>query len=325
LIHKVSELEQLNFQALADFNLVARHEGFGKASRSSGRSKASLSRHVAELEEGLGVRLLERVGRSFRLTEEGKTLYNRTAGLLGEVSDAAQEVTEGRGEPRGRLRVSAPVTFGNAAMGRLAAEFAVRFPEVQLEVTVEDHAVDLIVDGYDVVIRVNPKPDDELVGRCFFRDRLAVVAAPSLAFPKASSGSDSLPSVPAVVGIGMPESGTWTLRNGEITQTIHRHAVLRLPNPITIRDAVIVGVGAAVLARNFIEDDIAQGRLVCWGEVPERAVEIWVLHSSRRLVSSKVAAFVRFLCDAYADKEVGLNGLPHVARLSATPAAAQKS
>eukprot|EP01030_Chromulinospumella_sphaerica_P006241 gene6241-6101_t len=159
-------MEHLNFQALADFNLVARHEGFGKASRASGRSKASLSRHVAELEEGLGVRLLERVGRSFRLTEEGKTLYNRTAGLLEEVSDAAQELTEGQSEPRGRLRISAPVTFGNAAMGRLAAEFAVRYPEVQLEVTVEDHAVDLIADGYDVVIRVNPKPDDELEDLC---------------------------------------------------------------------------------------------------------------------------------------------------------------
>lgn len=303
-------MEHLNFQSLAEFNLVARHEGFGKASRASGRSKASLSRHVAELEEGLGVRLLERVGRSFRLTEEGKTLYNRTAGLLGEVSDAAQELTEGRGAPRGRLRVSAPVTFGNTAIGRLAAEFAVQYPEVQLEVTVEDHAVDLIADGYDVVIRVNPKPDDELVGRCFFRDRLAVVAAPSLVFPKATLDTDTLPSVPAIVGVGMPETGTWTIRSGDVKQTIHRHAVLRLPNPITIRDAALVGIGAAVLARKFIEDDIAKGRLVCWGEVPERAVEIWILHSSRRLVSSKVAAFVQFLCDTYADKDVGLNGLP---------------
>lgn len=303
-------MEHLNFQSLAEFNLVTRHEGFGKASRASGRSKASLSRHVAELEEGLGVRLLERVGRSFRLTEEGKTLYNRTAGLLGEVSDAAQELTEGRGEPHGRLRVSAPVTFGNTAIGRLAAEFAVQYPEVQLEVTVEDHAVDLIADGYDVVIRVNPKSDDELVGRCFFRDRLAVVAAPSLAFPKAILETDTLPSVPAILGVGMPETGTWTIRSGDVKQTIHRHAVLRLPNPITIRDAALVGIGAAVLARKFIEDDIAKGRLVCWGEVPERAVEIWILHSSRRLVSSKVTAFVQFLCDAYADKDVGLNGLP---------------
>ncbi len=300
----------MNFQALADFNLVARYEGFGKASRSSGRSKASLSRHVAELEENLRVRLLERVDRSFRLTEEGKNLYNRTAGLLGEVSDAAQELTEGRGKPRGRLRVSAPVTFGNTAIGRLAAEFAVQYPEVQLEVTVEDHAVDLIEDGYDVVIRVNPKPDDGLVGRCFFRDRLAVVAAPSLTFPTATSGSDALPSVPAVVGIGMPENSSWTICSGEITHTIHRHAVLRLPNPIIIRDAALAGIGAAVLARQFIEDDIAKGRLICWGEVPERSVEIWILHSSRRLVSSKVAAFVRFVCDAYVDKEVGLNGLP---------------
>lgn len=256
------------------------------------------------------MRLLERVGRSFRLTEEGQNLYNRTAGLLDEVSVSAQELTEGRGEPRGRLRVSAPVTFGNAAIGRLAADFAGRYPGVQLEVTVEDHAVDLIADGYDVVIRVNPKPNDELVGRCFFRDRLALVAAPSLAFPKAAGGSDAIASIPAIVGIGMPENGTWTIRSGEVTRTVRRHAVLRLPNPIIIRDAAIVGIGAAVLAWNFIEDDIAKGRLVCWGEIPERAVEIWILHSSRRLVSSKVAAFVRFLCDTYAEKRVGLDGLP---------------
>ena len=312
-------MKQFNFQALADFNLVASYDGFGKASRASGRPKASLSRHVAELEESLGVRLLERVGRSFRLSEEGKTLYNRTAGLLGEVSNAAEELTAGLGKPRGKLRISAPVTFGNAAIGRLAAEFARLYPDVQLEVTVEDHHVDLIEDGYDIVIRVNPTPDNDLVGRCFFRDRLALVAAPSLSYPQATAGAGATPSIPAIVGTTMPDHGTWTIRRGGIIQTVNRHAVLKLPTPSIIRDAAIEGIGAAILARNFVEEDIANGKLTEWGDVPDRAVEIWVMHSSRRLVSSKVAAFVRFLCDAFADQSISLSGKTRLSSSSALP------
>ena len=155
----------MDLLALADFNLVARHRGFGRAARAAGRPKATLSRRVAELEASLDLRLFERGARTLKLTEEGRALHERTSALLVELDETAAAVSSGGGKPRGRLRISAPLLFSQTAMGKLAAEFARRHPDVRLEVTTEDRAVDMVEEGYDLVIRVNPEMDETLVGR----------------------------------------------------------------------------------------------------------------------------------------------------------------
>ncbi len=166
----------MDLLALADFNLVAAHGGFGRASRASGKSKATLSRRVKELEEGLGIRLLERGARSLKLTEGGKSLFARTEGLLRELAEVGAAISTGLDQPRGPLRVSAPVLLAHAALGRIAADFARAYPEVQLEITAEDRIIDPVEEGFDVVIRINPAPDERLVGRCILHDELVVVA-----------------------------------------------------------------------------------------------------------------------------------------------------
>ncbi|MCQ1800186.1 LysR substrate-binding domain-containing protein, partial [Neorhizobium galegae] len=173
----------MDLVALADFNLVARHGGFGKAARAAGRPKATLSRRVGELESSLGLRLFERGTRDLKLTEEGRALFERTARLLSELDDTASAIASGGHTPKGKLRISAPALFSQSAMGKIAAGFALKYPEVRLEVTTEDRPVDMIEEGYDLVIRVNPAPDINLVGRAFLRDRLVVVASPNLSRP----------------------------------------------------------------------------------------------------------------------------------------------
>ncbi len=173
----------MDLLALTDFNLVARHGGFGRAARASGRPKATLSRRVADLERSLGLRLFERGARALKLTEEGKALFERTSALLIELDETTAAIASGGEQPRGTLRISAPLLFAQTAMGKLAAGFILKFPEVRLEVTTEDRAVDMIEEGYDLVIRVNPDRDESLVGRIFLRDRLVVVASPQLALP----------------------------------------------------------------------------------------------------------------------------------------------
>src|SRR5438445_827739 len=170
----------MDLLALADFNLVARHGGFGRAARAAGRPKATLSRRVSELESSLDLRLFERGTRALKLTQEGRALYERTGALLAELDETAAAIASGGEKPRGRLRISAPLLFSQTAMGKLAAVFALKYPEVRLEVTTEDRTVDMIEEGYDLVIRVNPDPDESLVGRILMRDRLVVVASPGL-------------------------------------------------------------------------------------------------------------------------------------------------
>jgi DNA-binding transcriptional LysR family regulator len=175
----------MDLQALADFNLVAAHGGFGRASRASGRAKATLSRRVAELEQSLGVRLIERGSQSLRLTDEGRALHERTSGPLSDIAEAGEAVVLGASTPRGRLRVSAPVLLAHVAFGRIGARFAHAFPDVQLEIVAEDRLVDPVEDGYDLVIRINPSPDERLVGRRFLHDELLVVAHPDQQRPTA--------------------------------------------------------------------------------------------------------------------------------------------
>jgi DNA-binding transcriptional LysR family regulator len=290
----------VDLSALSLFNLVASHGGFGRASRATGQPKATLSRRVRELEESLGVRLIERGSHSLRLTDEGALLHARTESLLGEIAEAGQDVSAGVGRARGRLRVSAPVFFAHTAMGRVAAGFAAAYPDVQLEVIAEDRFVDLVDDGFDIVIRVNPRPDENLVGRCFLRAPLVVAAAASLPRPRQASGKRAAETVPAILRTGIAEPSVWNVTDGRKDLTFHPRGIMWFSTPLLVRDAVRAGAGAALLPRSVIAEELASGQLVSWGTAREGHVEAWVLHASRRLVSPKVSAFVGYLCDYYA-------------------------
>lgn len=291
----------MDLEALSDFVLVAANGGIAQASRASRRPKASLSRKVMELEASLGVRLFERGSRSVRLTEEGELLYARAAGPLGELAEAAELLREGRAKPRGRLRINVPLVFGQLLMGRLAAKFTMAYPEVALEVTLEDRAVDPIVEGYDVVIRLNPRADASLVGRCFAKDQLLIVAAPSLASPLSMSRRSNEEPVPVVVRSAMPNTEVWRVPN-DSEEEFHTRQVLELPSLEMVRDAVLTGIGAAKLPRVLVAEDLNTGRLVCWGRAAGRPAELWALHASSRLASAKVKAFLRFLDAAFLDE-----------------------
>jgi DNA-binding transcriptional LysR family regulator len=297
----------MDLLALSDFNLVATHGGFGRASRASGQAKATLSRRVREFEESLGVRLIERGSHTLRLTEEGAVLHARTDQRIGEIAEALQDVKAGLGRPTGRLRVSVPLLFAHTSLGALAAAFRLAFPEVLLEVTTEDRFIDLVADGVDVVVRVNPRPDSALVGRCFLRNRLVLVAPAGLPRPAASAVPDRIERVPAVMRTGTADDEVWrvTDQDSGIERLFHPKAVLRLSTPLSVRDAVCAGAGAAMIPRTIAVDALASGRIVSWGLSTQSAAEVWVLHTSHRLVSPKVTAFVNFVCDYFSGDRHG--------------------
>ena len=283
----------MDLLALADFNLVARHGGFGRAARAAARPKATLSRRVAELESSLDLRLFERGGRALKLTEEGRALYERTGALLAELDATAAAIASGGDKPRGRLRISAPLLFSQIAMGKLAAGFALRYPEVRLEVTTEDRPVDMVEEGYDLVIRVNPDPDESLVGRILLRDRLVVVASPGLTRPADDS------AVPAVVRFGSEQPATWHVSTPAGRSSIAIAPILFLSSLIMVRDAVRAGVGAGRIPVSLVANDIAAGTLVHWGDVDGIDIALWTLYPSRRLLSARVSAFVDYLKEAF--------------------------
>jgi DNA-binding transcriptional LysR family regulator len=284
----------MDLLALADFDAVALHGGFGAASRATGRPKATLSRRVRELEDNLGVRLIERGARPFRLTEEGATLHAEAHAMLGRIEDVAEGLVARAGAPRGALRVSAPVLFAHRGLGRLAARFAMNYPAVHLEVVIDDRFVDPLKEGFDVVIRANPAPSTELAGRCFLRDRLVVAAAPSLAQP------DDDGVFPAIM-LGGAQASAWRLTAGGRTKTLLPRDVVRLSSMALVYDAVREGIGAAMMPASLIRDDLANGTLLSWGEVDGRSIEVWALYPPQRHVAGKVSAFVGMLVDHFHD------------------------
>ena len=279
----------MNLDDLSDFVLVASNGGFAQASRASGRPKASLSRKVMDLEASIGVRLFERGSRSVHLTHEGELLFKRTNGPLNEIAETADLLRDGNSQPQGRLRINVPSLFGLMLMGRLAAQFKAAYPDVLLEVTMEDREVNLASEGYDLVIRANPKSDSELVGFCFLKEQLLVVAAPTLTQQQ---------PVPVVVRNSARHTALWQIE-GTPLREIQTLPVLELPAFTMIRDAVLTGIGAAKLPHLLVADDLAAGRLVSWGAVTGQPSEIWALHISRRFASAKVKAFMQFLKTAF--------------------------
>jgi DNA-binding transcriptional LysR family regulator len=158
-----------------------------------------------------------------------------------------------------------------------------------LEVTTDDRAVDMVEEGYDLVIRVNPNPDAGLIGRIFLRDRLVVVARPDLARPR-----DGSPVRAVVRGAG-GDAETWDVGASSIAV----EPVLRLSSLMMVRDAVRAGVGIARLPISLVSHDLEARRLVSWGEVAGPETTLWALYPSRRLLSARVSAFLEHLKTAF--------------------------
>ncbi|MBB4128213.1 DNA-binding transcriptional LysR family regulator [Xanthomonas translucens] len=286
----------MDLNALEDFQLVAAHGGFGRASRASGRSKATLSRRVADLEDSLGIRLIERGERSLGLTEAGQLLLARLEGPMREVAEAIAAARDGLATPRGRLRVAAPLLFSQVALGRLAAAFQALHPQVQIEAVSEDRVADLVEEHFDVAIRISPRKDSVLVGRCFAKDRMVLAAAPGIELPNGRKGETV--RVPAVVTPSYRDGELWSVQGGQLV--VEPQPVLRLSSLLTVRDAVSAGAGVAMLPQSLIGHLLDKGELVAWGAAGDE-VELWVLHTSRRLQSPKVRAFVEFIGGRYPD------------------------
>jgi DNA-binding transcriptional LysR family regulator len=213
--------------------------------------------------------------------------------LLSELDETAAAIASRGARPRGRLRITAPLLFSQSAMGKLSAEFALKYPEVRLEVTTEDRPVDMVEEGYDLAIRVNPNPDASLVGRIFLRDRLVVVASPALGRPANKR------VVPVVVRGAGDQASAWEVRTPKQRLHLAVEPVLRLSSLIMVRDAVRAGAGAGRLPVSLVSHDLAAGRLVQWGAVEGPDITLWTLYPSRRLLSARVAAFLEHLKEAF--------------------------
>ncbi len=284
------------------FVRVVEHGGFAPASRAIGLQKSKLSRRIAQLEDRLGVRLIQRSSRRFSVTEIGQEYYRHCLAMLVEA-EAAQSVIERiRSEPQGVIRVSCPTALLNFQFGDLIARFMLDNPRVEVQLESTNRRVDVIAEGFDLAIRVRfpPLEQTELVMRKLDDSTQCLVASASLLEGnKAVSGPADLAGLPSL-DLGPPHrEHNWCLEHADGSSALIPHAPrLVTDDMMVLREAARRGVGIVQLPELMAWEDIQAGRLI--HVLPDWAPRSGIVHAvfpSRRGLLPSVRALVDFLAD----------------------------
>ncbi|WP_367718125.1 LysR family transcriptional regulator [Nitratireductor sp. GISD-1A_MAKvit] len=277
---------------------VVEAEGFSAAARKVGKSKALLSKYVRELEDELGALLLNRTTRQLSLTEAGHTYYARAVELLRDVEDLAEAVRDSSGDVRGRIRLSAPRTFADAPVGQSLIDFAKAYPDITLEINLDDRFVDLVEEGFDVAIRVTKLSDSSLIARRLAPFRVVLCASPELlALHGEPSSPLELSQLPCIVDTNSRYRQNWPFRDGdgEIVN-VPVTGRIEVNSPMAARAAALSGLGFAILPDFIADPEIRTGGLVpLLQDNAANGAGIYAIYPHRRYLPAKVRAFVDFL------------------------------
>lgn len=271
---------------------------FVAAANTLGESKTRLSRQVAALETSLGVRLMQRTTRRLALTEAGTLYVARCRELLQALDEAEEEVASRNQAPRGRLRISAPLTFGAHHLAPLWAEYATLHPAVALEIDLTDRKVDLIEEGLDLAIRITAHtPDSQLVVRRLGASRVVLCASPDYL---ARHGEPTTPADiarHAVIDYSYAsERQTWRLQRDGASEQVRFGSTLVANNGEVCRSFALAGLGLIRQPDFIVGDDLACGRLrAVLPQWQAGEVGIFALYASRKHLPAKVRSMVDFL------------------------------
>lgn len=291
-------LPQAQFSEILVFTQVVRSGSFTAAASNLGMPKSTVSRKVADLEERLGARLLQRTTRSMNLTDAGQVFYTHCSRILAELEEAEHAVTQMQGTPRGILRLTIPFSF--SVLGPLLAEYLQLYPEVQVEIFSTERRVDLVEERFDLALRAGASPDTSLVGRKLGTVRRSVLASPQLL---ESTGRLRHPSElekhPCLAFA--PEGASWTLTRGDQEQVVELKPRLLINDYDFLRSVTRAGQGFALLPEFHCLEDVNRGLLLPVLEpwvAPE--IPLYALYPAARYVPAKVTAFLDLLRDRLA-------------------------
>lgn len=289
--------------SMAVFVKAADLGSFTAAAATLGMTSQMVGKHVSFLEARLGAQLIHRTTRRQSLTATGQAFYERCRTILAEV-EAAEAVVDGLSTtPRGRLRVNAPVTFGACALAPLVTRYLATFPDVEVELTLSDHYVDVVDQGYDAVIRLGQLRDSSLAAHALAPYRLLACASPEYL---ARRGVPTSPEELAfheclefVNWAGVPYS-EWQFEKAGRVHAVQVHSRFQVNDGRILRSAALDGCGIVLQSDVVVRDDLASGRLIQvlpGYDTPCRPMH--VLFSGSRPMAPKLRTFVDAVVDAF--------------------------
>jgi|JI6StandDraft_1071083.scaffolds.fasta_scaffold161195_1 DNA-binding transcriptional LysR family regulator len=291
------------FQEMRVFAGVVDAGSFVGAADALGMSKAAVSRHVSDLEQRLGVRLMQRTTRKLSLTQEGEVFLARCRDILASIEESEAELSTRAASASGLLKVSVPVSFATKHLAPLWSDFLAAHPRLTLDVHLADRVVDLVDEGFDLAVRIARLPDSSLVSRKLAATRLVLCAAPSYLRRRGTPMHPDDLAAHDVIGYSLLSTpGQWLLQGPDGPVTVKTRPRLWTNNGDTSVAAAVRGAGIDLQPTFLISDELADGRLVqvlpAW-----QAVElgIYAVYPSRKFVLPKVRALVNFLAASFAD------------------------
>ena len=275
--------------------------GFSAAARELALTPSALSKLVTRLEERLGVRLLNRTTRRLALTPEGELFFERSQKILQEIADAENEVVRSRGRPRGLLRINTFTAFRQQLAPALP-RFQERYPEVEIELKLEDRIVDLVKEGADLAVRMGPLSDSSLVARRICDLERVICAAPAyLARYGTPRSPDDLARHNCIVIAATPALARWPFDTPKGRRVIEVSGKLSTNSGEALKDLAVAGLGIVRMVDMNVGDEIRKGALapLLTDSHHVDAVPLHAVYPQGRHRSPKVAAMLEFLLENF--------------------------
>lgn len=290
-----------DLQRMAIFARVVEEKSFSGAARHLGLSKSLVSKQITQLERSIGARLLNRTTRALSVTEAGAILYEHCSRIVDELEEAKLAVGRLQTVPRGILRITVPVAFGRLHIASALPDFLGRYPEVKIDMATTDRFVDLAEEGYDIAIRIVDQPAPTLVAR-----RLAPVKRKLVATPDYFA-EHGVPQTPAdlerhncLTYTYFNPQDPWRLHGPEGEISVRATGNLRVNDDDALAEAVVRGLGLALLPTFIIGKELQSGRLQpALSQYIAVERHIYAVYLANRHVSAKVRAFIDFLVERF--------------------------
>lgn len=285
-----------HFNAIPYFIAVVEQQGFSSAAQALGVSKSAISKRITQLESHLGVRLLHRTTRKISLTEAGSRYYEYAAKANAAARNAEDAVSQLQGEPQGKLKINAPMSFGLMHITQLIPEFLLRYPKISVDLVMDDKSVDLVEQGFDVAIRNGELEDSSLIARRLAPLHSIICASPEYldhyGHPKSPS---ELSTHNCLLFSYSTNKDVWQFNRCDEQVTIQVSGNYRVNNSEGLREAVIKGLGIARLPSFVAGDALRDGRLInVFPEYRMPSKNVYALYPERNYLPAKVRAFLDF-------------------------------
>ena len=282
---------------------VAKHESFAGAARALGLTGPAISKQVQSLEDQLGIKLLNRTTRHVSLTEGGAMYFDKARKALDDLSEAEMQLHELKACPTGKLKINAPMSFGSQFLTRPIAAFAEQYPEVELEVDFNDRWVDVVGEGYDVVIRIGVLEDSNLIARKLAPCPIVLCAGKKLNERHGPPNSvEQLSDYPGIVYNKHEQKEVWRFKeksSGLVSsQTLNRNFATNTAEMQL--EACLSGLGVALLPIFTADPYLRSGELIelfpdC-STYPERG--IFAMYPQNRYLSARTRLFIDWLSES---------------------------